>query len=253
MIPKTIHYCWFSNDPFPRKIRRCMASWQRVHPDYKIRRWRMSDFDLQAMPAYVREAFSAGKRTFASDYIRLYALYTEGGIYLDSDVLLTKGFDGLLDHEFFSFMEYHELQIERSGTLQNLDAAGHRTADTYISGIQIQAAVMGAEAGSPFVREIMDWYDEHHFILPDGSLLFDVLSPYIYARVAERHGFVYKDVRQQLGDRVCVYPSSMFAGNKHEVTSESLGIHMCAHSWHLSPWQKLCRCLGIGHRYHKGL
>lgn len=248
MIPKTIHYCWLSNDPFPPKIRRCMETWQRTHPDYTVKRWSTENFDVNAVP-YVREAYRAGKWAFAADYIRLHALYTEGGIYLDSDVRLLKSLTPLLDCQFFSSMEYHPIQIERCGSMAYVDADGHRTADVFIEGIQIQAAVMGAEKGSPFVAEIMEWYKDKHFVRPDGTLATDVLSPQIYARVAERHGFIYKDCDQQLPERIHIYPSEVFAGNKHEVTPRSRAIHLCAHSWHLTPWEKLRRLLGISKRY----
>ena len=133
--------------------------------------------------------------------------------------------------------------------MQYIDADGHRTADVFIEGIQIQAAVMGAEAGSPFVKEVLDWYQDKHFVKPDGSLRTDVLSPYIYARVAEKKGFVYKDIDQQLPGRIHIYPSETFAGNKHEVTDNSYAIHMCAHSWHLTPWEKIRRLLGLSKKH----
>ena len=116
-------------------------------------------------------------------------------------------------------------------------------------GIQIQAAVMGAEKGSPFVKEVLDWYEGKHFVKEDGTLRTDILSPYIYARVAETKGFVYKDIDQQLPDRIHIYPSEIFAGNKHEVTKESYAIHLCAHSWHLTPWEKIRRFLGISKKH----
>lgn len=250
MIPKKIHYCWLSNEPFPRKIRKCMATWQATHPEYEIKRWSTENFDIGSVP-YVKEAFEARKWAFAADYIRMYALYTEGGIYLDSDVVLLKKMDRFLQHSFFSSMEYHPVQIEKCNSLTHLDAEGHRIDDAFIEGIQIQAAVMGAEAGSPFVKRVLDWYQDKHFVKDDGTLRTDVLSPYIYARVAEELGFVYKDVEQQLPGGVHIYPSEIFAGNKHEVTPQSYAIHMCAHSWHLSPWEKIRRILGIKKNYRQ--
>lgn len=244
MIPNKIHYCWLSEDPFPAKIKKCMDTWVKTHPDYEIKRWSTKNFDVNSVP-YVREAFEAKKWAFAADYIRMYALYTEGGIYLDSDVFLLKRFDKFLDNSFFSSMEYHPIQIEKCGSMQYIDADGRRTADVFIEGIQIQAAVMGAEAGSPFVADVLEWYKDKHFVREDGTLCTDVLSPYIYARVAEKYGFVYKDIDQQLPERIHIYPSEIFAGNKHEVTARSYAIHMCAHSWHPTLKEKIKKWLGI--------
>lgn len=250
MIPKKIHYCWLSNDPFPKKIRKCMDTWQKTHPDYEIIHWSTKNFDINSV-AYVKEAYDARKWAFAADYIRMYALYTQGGIYLDSDVVLLKRFDDFLDNAFFSSMEYHPIQVEKCGTMKYLDAEGHRIADVFIQGIQIQAAVMGAEAGCPFVKEVLDWYQDKHFVNADGMLRTDVLSPYIYARIAESKGFVYKDIDQQLSDRIHIYPSETFAGNKHEVTKNSYAIHLCAHSWHLSPWEKIRRFFRLSKKHQQ--
>lgn len=243
MIPKTIHFCWLSDDPYPQKIRQCMDTWRRVMPDYEIKRWSTHNFDIDAVP-YVKEAFETRKWAFAADYIRMHALYNEGGIYLDADVKVLKPFDSFLDNAFFSSMEYHPTQVEKDGSAQYIDEDGHRTADVFISGIQIQAAVMGAEKGCPFVGEVLEWYKDKHFRREDGSLATDVLSPYIYARVAERHGFVYKDIDQQLDSRIRIYPSEIFAGNKHEVTPRSYAIHYCAHSWHPTLMEKLKKLVG---------
>ena len=89
MIPKIIHYCWLSGEPYPEKIQNCIASWKERLPDYKIKLWDMNSFDVNSID-FVREAVSVKKWAFAADYIRLYALYREGGIYLDSDVLVKK-------------------------------------------------------------------------------------------------------------------------------------------------------------------
>lgn len=183
----------------------------------------------------------------------MYALYTEGGIYLDSDVKVLKPFDDLLDCRFLSSLEYHPTQIERDGALAMLDAEGRRVSDGYVSGIQIQAAVMGAEAGCPFVADVLEWYHTHSFVRPDGTLMTDVLSPQIYARVAEKYGFRYRDEDQRLPGGIDIYASSLFAGNKHEVTPRTRAVHLCAHSWHPSAMEKLRKWLGIDKkRQHTG-
>ena len=220
-----------------------MDTWQKTHPDYEIVRWSTQNFDVNSIP-YVKEAYEARKWAFAADYIRMYALYTQGGIYLDSDVVLLKRLDDFLDNAFFSSMA-------KCGSMRYVDEEGHRTADVFIEGIQIQAAVMGAEAGCSFVKEVLDWYEGKHFVRENGTLRTDVLSPYIYARVAEKKGFVYKDIDQQLPGRIHIYPSETFAGNKHEVTKNSYAIHMCAHSWHLTPWEKIRRFLGISKKHQQ--
>ena len=207
-------------------------------PDYEIKLWNTKNFDIESVP-YVLEAYKARKWAFAADYIRMHALFTEGGIYLDSDVKVLARFDEFLDHSFFSSVEYHPTQLERTGTGKFIDADGHRTADQYISGLQIQAAVMGAEPHCAFVKDVLSWYEENHFDFSHNNPGETLLSPQIYARVAEKYGFIYKDIDQDLADGIKIYRSEIFAGNKHEATSASRAIHLCAHSWHNSPKEKI--------------
>lgn len=89
MIPKIIHLCWFSEESFPVEIKICLASWKRILPDYTIRLWTYADA-LAIGCDYVSEALSVKKWAFAADVIRFYAIYKEGGIYMDSDMLLKK-------------------------------------------------------------------------------------------------------------------------------------------------------------------
>lgn len=242
MIPKKIHYCWLSGDALPRKIRQCMDTWRKQLPDYELKLWDMDSFDVGSVP-FVEEACRMRKWAFAADYIRMYALYHEGGLYLDSDVKVLKTLDPLLGHSFMSAMEYHPSQIAKDGAMLMIDSQGHRVKDGYVSGIQIQAAVMGAEAHHPFVKDVLQWYENNNFINADGSLLTNIVSPMIYARIAEKYGFVYKDEDQQLQDGIMIYASNMIAGNKHEVTPRTRAVHLCAHSWHPTALEKLKKLL----------
>lgn len=231
MIPKIIHYCWLSNDPFPEKIQMCIDSWKKIMPDYELKLWNTENFDIENSIPYVKEAFAHRKWAFVADYIRMYALYTEGGIYLDSDVKVLKRFDGFLTHSFFSSMEYHPFVIEKNCSQADIDMDGKRITDNYISGIEMQAAVMGAEKGCPFAKDILDWYQDKHFVKSDGTLGLNVIAPQIYARVAENYGFRYKDTDQKLRGNMMIYRSEIFAGNRREATPASYAIHFCENSW----------------------
>ncbi|MDR3128763.1 MAG: hypothetical protein LBU03_00695 [Tannerellaceae bacterium] len=105
-IPKKIHWCWLSKDPLPPRVKKCLKSWKRVMPDYEIICWDKERFDIDSVQ-FVKDACAARKWAFAADYIRLYAVYTEGGIYLDSDVLVFRRFDCFLNHGAFSGIEFH--------------------------------------------------------------------------------------------------------------------------------------------------
>lgn len=95
MIPKIIHYCWLSNDPIPSKMQTYMDSWKEMLPEYEFVLWDTRRFDVNSIP-WVSEAFKVRKYAFAADYIRLYAVYHYGGIYMDMDVEVVKPFSSEL-------------------------------------------------------------------------------------------------------------------------------------------------------------
>ena len=100
MIPKIIHYCWLSNNPYPEEIVNCINSWKKYLPDYQLMLWNFDRFDIDSS-IWVKQAYETKKYAFASDYLRLYALYNYGGIYLDVDVEVINSFDNLLDLPYF--------------------------------------------------------------------------------------------------------------------------------------------------------
>ena len=95
-IPKIIHYCWFGGGPISPESRRCMESWKKYCPDYKIMAWNEQNFDI-SQNRYAQQAYEAKKYAFVSDYVRLAVLYEYGGIYLDTDVELVRPLDELLE------------------------------------------------------------------------------------------------------------------------------------------------------------
>lgn len=94
MIPKVIHYCWISED-MPADIQKCIESWHKYLPDYQFINWNDNTFDWNIcnFTKYNREH---NNFAFCADFIRFWALYNYGGIYLDSDVMVYKSFDELL-------------------------------------------------------------------------------------------------------------------------------------------------------------
>src|SRR5690606_40794226 len=100
MIPKKIHFCWLSGDEYPDLIKKCVNTWKEKLPDYEFILWDTNRFDLDSN-IWVKQAFETKKYAFAADYIRLYAVYNYGGIYLDTDVEVIKSFEDLLDLPYF--------------------------------------------------------------------------------------------------------------------------------------------------------
>ena len=98
MIPKIIHYCWLSDDPVPETLQGYMKSWKEKLPDYEFILWNFNRFD-KSSSIWVSQAFDNKKYAFAADYIRLYAVYNYGGIYMDMDIEVLKSFDDLLNSQ----------------------------------------------------------------------------------------------------------------------------------------------------------
>lgn len=132
-----------SGDPYPKDIQKCLDSWKKFLPDYEVWVWNPERFDLNSS-AWVKEAYEKKKYAFCADYIRLYALYHYGGVYLDSDVEVLKSFDPLLKLPYFIGMESKQY---------------------------FEAAVIGAEKGNAFIGHIMKHYDGRHFVKENGGVL----------------------------------------------------------------------------------
>jgi len=210
MIPKKIHYCWLSGDPFPDLIARCIASWRSALPDYEFVLWDRNRFDVEGLP-WVREAFEARKYAFAADYIRLHALHQEGGIYLDADVEVLASFDPLLGQR--SFIGY-----ETSGDLE--------------------PAVIGAEKGCGWIAACLEHYEGRHFLLADGSRDTTPL-PLIVEATLKRLGSmpaVGPTTSAIAGSDISFYPADYFSpkdvhAGRVGVTSRTIAIHHFDGQW----------------------
>ncbi len=211
MIPKIIHYCWLSNDTYPDNIQKCINSWKKKLPDYKIMLW-----DLNRSKActseWVNEAYSLKRYAFAADYIRFYALYHYGGIYLDSDVEVIRNFDSLLKLPYFI----------------GFDSFGY-----------FEAAVIGCEPQNPWIKECLEYYKNRHFILQDGVLDTQPLPGIMYNSISKK--FVISKLNVNYSDyhldkNLYVHPYQYFSPKRHDTgkiknQNYTYTIHHYAMSW----------------------
>lgn len=145
MIPKIIHYCWFGGGAMPELVERCIASWKKHMPEWEYRLWTEEKYDVSSAPRYVREAYAAKKYAFVSDYVRLWALEREGGLYMDTDVEVLRSFDPLLSD--IAFIGLEESKALLPGT-----------------------CVMGCEAHCEWVKDMLATYESATFLKEDGLL-----------------------------------------------------------------------------------
>ena len=227
-IPKKIHYCWLSKEKMADNYIKCIDSWKRIMPDYEFVLWDSNKFDIDSVP-FVKEAVFIKKWAFAADYIRMHAVYTEGGIYLDSDVLVLKRFDEFLKYDFFT-----SLEKERRN---DLDQYENWTNDlnniTVIGGCQLQAGIFGGIKGLPYLKDCMEWYKNNRIIQPDGTPrdLNKIKSPDIMAAVAQKYGFKYKNGEQKLENNMIIFDTKVFCHTIDDATKDVYAIHWGEVGW----------------------
>lgn len=231
MIPKIIHFCWLSNEPYPKLIEKCISSWEKTLSDYQIKKWDTTNFDVNSVP-FVKEAFEHRKWAFAADYIRLYALYTEGGVYLDSDVFVRKSFNDFLENSFFTSIEYNDKDYVESLSSKLINKNGDLNIDSIIiPGLGLQAAVIGSVKEHPYIKDCLDYYTGKHFVLANGSYNNQIIAPDILAHNAIKYGFKYKNSKQVLDNGMLILPSNFVAGHPKIQHHNNLAIHCCTGTW----------------------
>lgn len=236
MIPKKIHYCWLSEDKLSDFALKCMSTWKNVLPDYEIKLWNTKNFDIKSVP-FVEQAYKMRKWAFAADYIRLYAVYNEGGIYLDSDAYVIKSFNDFLHYDFFSSLE-RDLTTVHPNSKYSIDFKKNENPNLIveklerIEGIGIQAAIFGANPGNEYIKDCMTWYENNNFILEDGKLLSStgIVAPDIYAFIAQKYGFKYESGFQQLQNNMVIFPADYFPNHLYK-TDNAYAVHLCENSW----------------------
>ena len=217
MIPKIIHYCWFGGKELPNLAEKCIASWKKQLPDYKITCWSEENFDIDNSVPYLKEAYSKKKFAFVSDYVRLYALYNYGGIYLDTDVEIIRNFSPLLNDKTI---------------------LGYETDES------ISTAFIAVPPKTPWIKSLLDIYKKRHFIKEDGSLDFTTNVAFISEYLKEQ-GIVLNGEYQET-DKLQIYPSEYFSprswdNGKYNITKLTYTIHYFAGTWH-SIYSRILSC-----------
>lgn len=182
MIPRIIHYCWFGRGAMPEKVQKCIASWHKNMPDWEYKLWNEDNFDVGQVE-YVKEAYEAKKYAFVSDYVRLYVLEREGGVYFDTDVEVLRSFEDLLEYKAFGGFE----------------GSKH---------LPLGTCVLATEAHGVWVSEQLDYYRDRHFLNEDGTMDFTTNVQFITAKMRDQ-GFVQNGMEQDFKD-LHVFPVDYF-------------------------------------------
>lgn len=212
-IPKVIYYCWFGRNEMPNLAKKCIKSWKKYCPEYKIICINEDNFDIN-QNRYAKEAYAAGKWAFVSDYVRLKVLYSEGGIYLDTDVELIKPLDKLIE----------------DGGYMGFDD----------NGVIATGLGFACEKGNELVGALLADYDEIPFVLEEGN--YDMTPcPDRNANTLKKLGMnmdvtnqVFMGIKMLPEDYLC--PMKYYTGKK-TITNNTYSIHHFCASW-ISPTAK---------------
>ncbi len=196
MIPKKIHYVWVGGGAKSDDIKRCMATWKNHLKDYKIIEWNESNFDISSNP-FLEAAYKAKKWAYVSDYIRAKVIYDHGGIYLDTDVLILDNFDKFLNHRAFVGFENPNFPF---------------------------TAVFGAEAGHPFIKEMLNYYDKldsYSFDFKSNNTIS--VSDILINSFGCKTGNEFQTLRED----IAVYPDNILCNP----SKESVSVHVFTGTW----------------------
>jgi hypothetical protein len=206
-IPKIIHYCWFGGKEKPESALKYIESWRKYFPDYEIREWNESNYDV-FKAAYSGEAYLAGKYAFVSDYARFDILFHHGGIYFDIDVEVIRPFADILQNSAFAGME----------------GAGRINPGLGIGAIK-DFTLMG---------EIASYYSSLRFINKEGSCNLQTVVEYI-SFILKKKGLKNNDTIQNI-QGLRIYPSEFFSPKSNvtgllKITGNTRSIHHYNGSW----------------------
>lgn len=236
MIPQIIHYCWLSDEPLPTDIQGYMSTWKRHLKDYEFVKWDFERFPKEKS-VWVSEAFDCKKYAFAADYLRLYALYNYGGIYLDSDVEVLQSFDKFL-------------QLNTMMCYENTN--GNRYGDIYL-----EVAAFGVAKGEKWVGDCLKHYENRHFVKENGEMDMVELPKVVWHNLL-KNGYTIKDVynieeaKNVKSNEIPVFPYEYFSPKnlytmEVKVTNNTHSIHNYKGSW--SPQPILHFFLDLGFKY----
>ena len=219
MIPKIIHYCWFGGNPLPEMALKCIDSWKKYLPDYEIKEWNETNYDVRKIP-YIEQAYNAKKFAFVSDYARFDILYQFGGLYFDTDVEVIKNLQPIIEKGSFIGIEKGENILLNAGL-----------------GI-------ASPAGTSIYDEILNSYNAERFLNKDGSFNLKTVVVRV-SDIFKKHGYIEKDCLQFV-ENTTIYPSEYFCPKSFdtgiiEITDNTYCIHHYDGSWTSVAQQKFIR------------
>lgn len=206
-IPKVIHFFWFGGNPKPDIVKKCIKSWKRFMPDWTIKEWNESNYDVNK-DLYIRQAYEAKKWAFVSDYARFDILNQYGGLYFDTDVELIRRIPDKLFGTAFTSMNDQ--------------------------GVVSPGSVFACPKGYWLTEKMMDSYHKSEFINKSQLNSDDTVNTRI-TNILLNYNYELKNKTQKIKDLI-VYRADVFEGfdlNLREtvITKRTITVHHYASSW----------------------
>ena len=209
---KKIHYCWFGAE-VPENVKRNIARWQELNPDFEIIKWDESNTDVSAYE-FGRRALSAKRWAFVTDIVRLQKLIEYGGVYADTDV-------------------------EMVSPLSRLEIHGDKLVMGYMLNCALGTAVMYAPPNHPYLWHILAKY--HHIRRDFWPLNNSIFTEYFINEVQNflLDGKYYENMN-------CVlYPKEMFE-QPTLIRKRGISIHHACGSWKKPEKDSIALDMGAG-------
>lgn len=158
MIPKIIHYVWVNSDrrkPLPTQVEAFLANVKQYCPSYQIMSW--NEFNFPPTHSNItNQAFNNKNYPLFTDFLKLWALYNYGGIFLDIDVQVLRPLDTLLHNKVFFGWKSNKV---------------------------IGTSIIGSEKGNKYIGDLLKYYEGVNYL--DYSSKGDIENLYLSNKVTE--------------------------------------------------------------------
>jgi hypothetical protein len=199
-----------------------MSSWKVKLSEYDFLLWDTKRFDINSI-IWTKQSFETRMYACVCDYIRLYAIYHYGGIYLDMDMEVIKSFDSFLQNDLMLAYENHISE-------------------------NIEAGCFGAAKKHPYIRKCMEYFEHRNFY--DSKLFPGILN----MEKSKRHDAVNPPILPEVMRIVLQesFPSEKYpilsrdyftakniVTGKIEITSNTVTVHHFATQYHSEEWREI--------------
>eukprot|EP00937_MAST-01D_sp_MAST-1D-sp2_P000793 g793.t1 len=92
-IPRVLHFIQLGNRALSESNARAIRTWIAHHPRWRVRMWTDDDIQKLSMADLINNAEHPAQK---ADLMRLEVIYSEGGVYVDTDIDCFRGIDDLI-------------------------------------------------------------------------------------------------------------------------------------------------------------